>query len=821
MMMNGTSMASPNACGAIALVLSGMKAQKIAYTPHSVRRALENTARSLIDGDVFSQGHGLIQVDKALDYLERHPKANAELLRVAVDMPTNPHAGGGKRGIYLREPHETSQPTEAQIRVRPMFHEDADNLDKVAFEMRLRLESSADWVEAPKFTMLVHGGKAFEIRVDPTALAEGVHSAEVRGYDADAPDRGPIFRFPITVVRPAKLAADSTTWTDRVAFKPGDLARRFVAVPPGATWADLKIRADEMDAPRRMALHWMQMLPRVQFDKTSSERFFVMRPDEVQTISFPVVDDRTLELCFGQYWSTLGGSELQLELTFHGLMPNDRMLEIDGSQMTRAVAVTATLQTESVAPKASLRVLRKSIRPDSAEIRLLDSPRDTLPENRPHSELALQYEFSLESPATVTPRVALTLEDDPWRRWQSMLWMIFDSNKRLVAAGGDPEPHSLDKGDYVIRFHVRSDHTADLEKLKASALLLDRNLGSPVSIGVFAHPDAAYDGRPMFGATLDRGERLPLYLGNPSRSSLPKFASPGDLLLGSISYGKKGDETGGAGQRPGGYPLSYLVPPPVKSESSSSDSSDPKEKPKSLDEKIRDLKIAELARLRKGDKKKEFDKLYKELIEKTPKHLPLLVEKLEMVDSEKHRLENLPETVAAADAVIARIDQKKLAAYFGVRHDSDEATDKEKATAKEMNQQKATLVDALYRKARAIAYMDLPEKQTEPEKFKKIRREPKEVEKRNEMFEKAYAELAKWVDPTESDYVLLHIRRERRHDRLGEALKLLVDHAGDSPLDKKLLKKQADVCEDLGWDSWRDYFRNWMVVGFPEKYPPF
>ena len=59
---NGTSMSSPAACGGMSLLLSGLKQTGKAYTAHSVRRAVENTASLVPAMSPFAQGHGLLQV---------------------------------------------------------------------------------------------------------------------------------------------------------------------------------------------------------------------------------------------------------------------------------------------------------------------------------------------------------------------------------------------------------------------------------------------------------------------------------------------------------------------------------------------------------------------------------------------------------------------------------------------------------------------------------------------------------------------------------------------------------------------------------------
>ena len=65
--MSGTSMSSPNCCGCLALILSGLKQNNIEFNPFGVKRAIENTAHQV--DDLIGSGTGLIQVEKAYNYL--------------------------------------------------------------------------------------------------------------------------------------------------------------------------------------------------------------------------------------------------------------------------------------------------------------------------------------------------------------------------------------------------------------------------------------------------------------------------------------------------------------------------------------------------------------------------------------------------------------------------------------------------------------------------------------------------------------------------------------------------------------------------------
>jgi tripeptidyl-peptidase-2 len=73
-------------------------------------------------------------------------------------------------------------------------------------EARLALEASAPWVTGPTSLLLHAAPRTFELRVDPTSLPPGLHTAQLRVMDTTARWRGPLAVLPITVIRPLQVS---------------------------------------------------------------------------------------------------------------------------------------------------------------------------------------------------------------------------------------------------------------------------------------------------------------------------------------------------------------------------------------------------------------------------------------------------------------------------------------------------------------------------------------------------------------------------------------------------------------------------------------
>ena len=96
-MLNGTSMASPQAAGAAALLISAAKQTGVQKQPDQLRQALTSSAR-LLDTSrigVYEQGNGLINVGAAWDLL----KTNIKTVDITSSVPVNTvdHAASSRR----------------------------------------------------------------------------------------------------------------------------------------------------------------------------------------------------------------------------------------------------------------------------------------------------------------------------------------------------------------------------------------------------------------------------------------------------------------------------------------------------------------------------------------------------------------------------------------------------------------------------------------------------------------------------------------------------------------------------------------------------
>ena len=113
----------------------------------------------------------------------------------------------GHRGIYLRQPKETSVRHTFSVEINPVFStsDDVDletQMKRVAFDMKFQLKSTEEWIKSPDYFFLAHNGRSFKFDVDPTKLAEGVHTGKLEGYDCSRSNMGPRFFIPITVAKP-------------------------------------------------------------------------------------------------------------------------------------------------------------------------------------------------------------------------------------------------------------------------------------------------------------------------------------------------------------------------------------------------------------------------------------------------------------------------------------------------------------------------------------------------------------------------------------------------------------------------------------------
>ncbi|KAH1151951.1 hypothetical protein GYH30_045439 [Glycine max] len=860
MLMNGTSMASPSACGGTALLISAMKAEGITVSPYSVRKALENTAIPIGDlpEDKLSTGQGLMQVDKAFEYIQKCQNVPCVWYQIKIQQcgKTSPSS----RGIYLREASACQQSTEWTVQVNPNFHEDADNFkDLVPFEECIELHSTEETVvKAPDYLLLTYNGRTFNVVVDPSNLSDGLHYFEVYGIDCKAPWRGPLFRIPITITKPKAITNQPPQISfSKMLFQPGHIERRYIEVPHGASWAEVTMKTSGFDTARRFYVDAVQLCPLRRPLKWESSVNFPS--PAAKSFAFRVVSGQTLELVISQFWSSGIGSHetacVDFEVVFHGIKVNQEEVLLDGSDAPVRIDAETLLASEELAPVAILNKIRVPYRPIDSKIIALTADRDKLPSGKQILALTLTYKIKLEDGAQIKPHIPLLNDRIYDTKFESQFYMISDSNKRVYSSGDVyPSSSNLPKGEYILQLYLRHDNVQILEKMRHLVLFIERNLEEKdvIRLSFFSQPDGPLMGNGSFkSSSLVPGIKEGIYLGPPPKEKLPKNSPQGSVLLGAISYGKLSfvgqGENKSPEKHPASYQISYIVPPNKIDEDKGKGSSLSSKKNVSerLKEEVRDAKIKVLASLKQetDEERLEWKELSALLKSEYPKYTPLLATILEGLVSWsniKDKIHHDEEVVGAASEVINSIDREELAKFFALKNDPED--EEAENIRKKMELTRDQLADALYQKGLALAEIESLKladltwcilskdvdksptlAATEGAKEDIENKKSTDGRSQGDLFEENFKELKKWVNVKSTKYGILLVTRERRAQRLGTALKVLCDIIQDDaePAKKKFYDLKLSLLDEIGWTHLAAYERQWMHVRFPPSLPLF
>lgn len=869
-LMNGTSMSSPNATGCLTLLLSAAKAQNILTSPTRVRHAIENSATHLPQVERLGQGHGLVQVSSAWDWLLKG------ITEPVLDIPLSVAILSERfsRGVYLRQAEECSRVDTFKVQVTPIFKDDVSPDVKIQYELRVSLKATVPWVTCADRVLIGSQGKIFNIIVDPTSLGAGVHTAFVYGSLSSRPDLGFLFAIPVTIVKPEVIPPYTTSYSFGVMNLPEAVReRRFIVPPPGCTFIDYILKdkrptrggtesgesneTESENSGRQVVSHALQLVRGTPYRDMEKESYFMLTPGaEFNSMSMAVVDGLTVEVCLSRFWSTVGDTTCELILNFRGVQPSPEAITITpGQRVSNLIYLHANLSNIDISPIGKLDKWISIIKPLTIGKVIPLGERDQWLDNSGKIfQMILDYEIDMVDIGDITPR---------WPGLNNILYesdfigqfhMIFDTKKKLLGVG-DAWPKSIklnSKGKHTIRLQIKHENASILETLSELPLYLERSLKTNIALSFYKSQANAFSNSTKFSnRPLTCGSFLSLVIKEPASDQIPKSAVPGDVLSGSVTYERKLNGAPGSGTRPGGYPVQYIVGDNKITANSTNSSTSPKSE--GLLSIVRDAKIKYLKSLT-GES--TFMSVYTDLTAEYASYLPLLQTLLSHTG--KISLGATPSVtallavVSAADGVLTALDtaastQDTSSSNGAPGMDGSKDKDKER---------KSSQMEALVAKATAqLGLLSIPASEPLPV-IDLLVGDPSSETTENDLtntainstgitststsatsstakdmkkaFQDTYAQILKLDDLSADKYWQLVVGKHKVDQNFALALKRindLISSGGDNKskdVSREKLYEERSICyEKLGWNHCLAECRKSVYVNCKSAFDPF
>lgn len=568
---------------------------------------------------------------------------------------------------------------------------------------------------------------------------------------------------------------------------------------------------------RLFVLHVVQLVPHAAYRDHAHHKYVTLLPSQTNVVTMPIEEGLTCEVAVGRYWSTAGLTTADISIEFRGVTPVPQTVSMCSGDSFAMVRLHSHLNDEMISPAAKLVKWKTPVRPKGEGAITPLGERDIQPwSDKKTYQLVLTYEFTQDEKGSFTPR-APSLQDVLYEStYESQLILAYDGDKKYLGfSDAYASSISASKGTVVLKMQVRHDDPTMLEKLKDMTIWIERKLEKEIPLSVFSTREDLLVGgkRTMKKRTLRKGTCAAVFFAEPAASKLPTSCKTGDILIGNCTYASGEATLSGEGKRPNGFALSYVVGPKMEKPTADSEVAEAKDSrtaEQRLYEAVRDLKVGHLDKLTKQEKEAgKFEELYDRLQEEYPNHVPLLLSKLKYLDGHKDRMNNLETIILAADTIVGEISEEELALHFGKKLDKEDP--EQVKLNKEMEKKKNYLVEALVRKAYALA--------------------DSKADGAPERFMDTLSRLKSWVDiDSNGKYAALGLERDCRTGRQGAALKRInkllskigKDTGGVKPMTKAdLLEKRSAIFQDLGYEVLYKRDRAMKVVATPSDYKLF
>ncbi len=549
-MINGTSMAAPNASGVAALVMSAAKQNGVKASAVLMRQALMLGASALPAEDNFTQGQGMVNAPGAWAKLQALQNEPAFSAYYDLEIEGGSFAAEG-RGLYLRE--DLTEPRRrVAVAVTPAWGDDVDSEARYGFETDLILTAADDWVQVPDYLHVANGTRRFSMFLDippvdaASAQNGGVLMSRVDARVAEKPELGVVFSIPITIVRPAVDAFVNNELKTKVELSPAETARRFYEVPAGVERLQMQATHRAADpVARRFFVQAITIAAESAQNTYKEEVVEWVEEGDAFEMNIPVKAGHVVELAFNQYFYSAGDVTLELDLKWVGVGAPRAAVVMEPNQAWLPLELNPGSDlTASVSPKLEHAV---SVYLPTQASEFFDDERGELPASPRHpgpqreAQVRLVYELNFKE---ATEAVLLNMQDydasDGIGGGRTTL--VHESGEVLYDGFPDAEQSiEFPEGKTTVIADFAAFDAAALQSVKTFPLRVARPLDSPKSLGVAPDMRARFAGRTSKSVDLRAGRESIVMLKDTAVDDLAKVEPAPDYFVGTIAFSDADD----------------------------------------------------------------------------------------------------------------------------------------------------------------------------------------------------------------------------------------------------------------------------------------